>query len=60
MDQKKIDEIIDKYAGEEGVLIQLLLDVQKELNWIPQGSYRADKREAPDSDKSDIPGSQLL
>lgn len=36
MDQKKIDQIVDKYAGEEGVLIQLLLDVQKELNWVPK------------------------
>ena len=36
MDQKKIDHIVEKYAGEEGVLIQLLLDVQKELNWVPK------------------------
>jgi len=36
MDQEKIDEIVDKYAGEEGILIQLLLDVQKELNWVPK------------------------
>jgi NADH-quinone oxidoreductase subunit E len=35
-DQKKIDQIVEKYAGEEGVLIQLLLDVQKELNWVPK------------------------
>jgi len=31
----KVDQIIDKYAGEEGVLIQVLLDVQREFNWIP-------------------------
>jgi NADH-quinone oxidoreductase subunit E len=36
MDQEKIDQILEKYAGEEGVLIQLLLDVQKELNWVPK------------------------
>lgn len=36
MAQKKIDQIVEKYAGEEGVLIQLLLDVQKELNWVPK------------------------
>lgn len=36
MEQEKIDQIIDKYAGEEGVLIQLLLDVQGELNWVPK------------------------
>ena len=36
MDQEKIDQLIDKYAGEEGFLIQLLLDVQRELNWVPK------------------------
>ena len=36
MNQEKIDQIIDKYAGEEGILIQLLLDVQRELNWVPK------------------------
>ena len=36
MNQEKIDQLIDKYAGQEGVLIQLLLDVQRELNWVPQ------------------------
>jgi NADH-quinone oxidoreductase subunit E len=34
MDQ--IDQIIDKYINDEGVLIQLLLDIQHELNWIPK------------------------
>ena len=37
---EKLDEIIDGYAGEEGVLIQLLLDVQGELNWIPKQAIR--------------------
>jgi NADH-quinone oxidoreductase subunit E len=32
----QVDRIIDKYLGEEGVLIQLLLDIQQEFNWIPQ------------------------
>lgn len=32
----KVDEIIDGYVGEEGILIQLLLDIQSELNWIPK------------------------
>jgi len=40
MNQEKIDQIIDKYAGEEGVLIQLLLDVQRELNWVPKEAVR--------------------
>ncbi len=33
---KRVDEIIDKYEGEEGFLIQLLLDIQNEFNWIPK------------------------
>ena len=33
---KRVDEIIEGYKGEEGVLIQLLLDIQSEFNWIPQ------------------------
>ena len=32
----RIDQIIDRYEGEEGILIQLLLDIQQELNWIPK------------------------
>lgn len=31
-----IDQIIDNYEGEEGILIQLLLDIQQEMNWIPK------------------------
>lgn len=36
MDLEKVDEIIDRYAGRQGILIQLLLDIQKEFNWIPK------------------------
>lgn len=36
MSIEKIDNVIDKYMGKEGVLIQLLLDIQSELNWIPK------------------------
>lgn len=36
MNLEKADEIMDRYVGEEGVLIQLLLDIQSELNWIPK------------------------
>ncbi len=35
-DLEKVDEIIDGYRGQEGVLIQLLLDLQSELHWIPR------------------------
>jgi len=34
MAPEKVDEIIDKYPTQQGVLIQLLLDVQSEFNWI--------------------------
>lgn len=34
IDLRKVDEIINRYKGEEGVLIQLLLDLQSEFNWI--------------------------
>ena len=33
---EQIDKIIDKYDNKKGVLIQLLLNVQKELKWIPK------------------------
>lgn len=36
LSMEKIDKIIDKYSNEKGVLIQLLLDIQHELNWIPK------------------------
>ncbi len=36
MSIEQIDKIIDKYINEKGVLIQLLLDIQNELGWIPQ------------------------
>ena len=36
----EIDRIIDKYVGEKGILIQLLLDIQKEFNWIPKEAIK--------------------
>ena len=33
---ERVDAIIDKYEGESGFLIQLLLDIQNEFNWIPR------------------------
>ncbi|MGB2855695.1 MAG: NADH-quinone oxidoreductase subunit NuoE [Dehalococcoidia bacterium] len=36
MNLERIDEIIDRYVGEEGALVQLLLDIQSELNWLPK------------------------
>lgn len=34
-DLSKVDQIIDKYQGEDGILIQVLQDVQTEYNWLP-------------------------
>lgn len=36
MDLDKVDEIIDRYWGEQGILIQVLQDVQGEYNWLPK------------------------
>lgn len=36
MSEDRIDQIIDKYVNEKGILIQLLLDIQHEFNWIPK------------------------
>ena len=35
-DLSKVDQIIDKYKGEDGILIQVLQDVQTEYNWLPE------------------------
>jgi NADH-quinone oxidoreductase subunit E len=40
IDLDEIDKIIDKYQGEQGVLIQVLLDVQREYNWLPENALR--------------------
>lgn len=39
-DKKKLDEIIKRHQGEEGFLIQLLLDLQNELHWIPKEAIK--------------------
>lgn len=36
MDNQKIDQIIDKHGGESSSLIQVLLEIQSENNWLPQ------------------------
>ena len=36
MSDDRIDQIIDKYVNEKGTLIQLLLEIQHEFNWIPK------------------------
>ena len=51
MDTDKLDKIIDKYVDEEGALIQLLLDIQNEFNWIPKEAVKriGEKLKIPDS-----------
>ncbi len=45
MSIEQIDKIIDKYVDQKGILIQLLLDIQHELNWIPKKAImRINKR----------------
>jgi len=36
MDIDRIDRIIEKYQGEAGSLIQVLLEIQSENHWIPR------------------------
>ena len=36
MDNKRIDEIIEKHHGEASSLIQVLLDIQSENHWLPK------------------------
>ena len=35
MDTERIDQIIERHGREESALIQVLLEIQKELHWIP-------------------------
>ena len=53
IDMKRVDEIIERYKGEEGVLIQLLLDIQSEFNWISKEAI------AQISARMQIPKSQI-
>jgi len=36
MEMEKVDQIIEKYNGEASSLIQVLLDIQAENNWLPK------------------------
>ena len=53
MNPKKIDKVLDRYPAEQGVLIQLLLDLQSEFNWIPKEAVLRV------SEKLQIPVSQI-
>lgn len=36
MDDTQIDRIINKYRGEASALIQVMLEIQDEFNWLPK------------------------
>ena len=36
MDHDRVDQIIDKHQGEASSLIQVLLEIQSENNWLPK------------------------
>lgn len=49
MDTDRIDKIIDTYNGEPSYLIQVLLDIQAEENWLPREALErvAERLEVP-------------
>jgi NADH-quinone oxidoreductase subunit E len=36
MDNEKVDKIIDKYQSDPSLLIQMLLEIQRENRWLPK------------------------
>lgn len=54
MDIENVDRIIDKHGGEASSLIQILLDIQSENNWIPKVAI--DRV----SEKLDVPLTRVL
>ncbi|MBW1828494.1 MAG: NAD(P)H-dependent oxidoreductase subunit E [Deltaproteobacteria bacterium] len=53
IDLDKVDQIVDTYNADEGSLIQILLDVQKQYNWLPPEAVRRV------SDRLDMPITQV-
>ena len=53
MASSRIDQIIDKYNGDSGSLIQALLEIQREYHWLPQEAL--DKV----SEKLKVPASRI-
>ena len=40
MDAERIDQIIEEYQGAPDLLIQVLLAIQSECNWLPEAALR--------------------
>ena len=38
MELQPVDEIIDRHRAEPSALIQVLLDIQKEMSWLSRGA----------------------
>lgn len=53
MDNDKVDQIVAAHNGEASSLIQILLDIQKENNWLPKEALERV------SEKLDVPLSRI-
>ena len=49
MDIEKVDQVIERHRGEPSALIQVLLEVQRELRWLPKTALEriGEKLEVP-------------
>jgi NADH-quinone oxidoreductase subunit E len=54
MDAERIDQIIDAHQGAPDLLIQALLAIQRECNWLPEAALRKT------SEKLQVPMSRIL
>jgi len=54
MDAERIDQIIEQYQGAPDLLIQVLLAIQSECNWLPEAALRKT------SEKLQVPMSRIL
>ena len=54
MDAERIDQIIEPYQGAPDLLIQVLLAIQSECNWLPEAALRKT------SEKLQVPMSRIL
>ncbi len=54
MEAERIDQIIDEHQGEQNLLIQVLLAIQSECNWLPEAALQKT------SEKLQVPMSRIL
>jgi len=54
MDAERIDQIIEQYQGAPDLLIQVLLAIQSECNWLPEAALRKT------SENLQVPMSRIL